>query len=86
MVEIIEINCLYIIIYKDDNRIEKLYIYILLRMLPGIFFPEPGELAASGRSLSLPRKLINKYEDTELRLTPERADVPRYALYFYPEL
>jgi len=47
---------------------------------------EPGELAVSGRSLSLPRKLINKHKNIELRLTPERVDVSRYALYFCPEL
>jgi len=58
----------------------------VLRMLLGIFLPEPSELAASGRILSSPRRLINKIKSTELRLTPERADVPRYALYFYPEL
>jgi len=52
-------------------------------MLLGIFLPELSELAASGRDLSSPRRLINKEEELELRLTLERADVPRHALYFY---
>jgi len=54
-------------------------------MLLGVFLPELSELAASGGDLSSPRRLINKEKELELRLTPERADVPRHALYFYSE-
>jgi len=45
---------------RDDN-LEKGG--AVLRMLPGILFPEPSELAVSGCSLSSPREPINKVEN-----------------------